>query len=62
MLLVVVDEDVPVVLGVDEPGEAHGFGKGAVFVVPCGAAGPGSGAADMSRAKQSDVIMMSYSF
>ena len=41
----VVEEDVPVVLGADEPGEAHGFGRGDVFVVPCGAAGPGSGGA-----------------
>ena len=46
MLLVVVDEDVPVVLGgADEPDDAHGLGKGDVLVVPCGAAGPGLGGA-----------------
>ena len=49
MVLVVVDEDVPVVRGTDEaelePGGAQGFGRGEVFVVPWGAAGPGLGGA-----------------
>ena len=46
-----VEEDTPVVLGWVElsllpvEGGAHGFGKGAVLVVPWGAAGLGSGEA-----------------